>query len=708
MLETAATVAITTRNRKDELRRAIESALRQEGQHELLVLDDGSTDGTSEMVGRDYPQVRLVRSDPPRGIIGQRNLAMQLATHRVVISMDDDAEFSSAGVVLQTLREFDHPAIGAVTIPLINVKQDNVLLQPAPPESSGHYLAAVFLGGSNALRKDVFLDTGGYREIFFRQGEEMDYCVRMLDRGYFVKAGRTDPILHFESPTRDLRRIRHFAIRNSLLYSWYNIPFPDLLLYGSGTIAKCLWGGMRERYPLQAIRSVVSGATLSLRTFGNRRPVARATFRRMRHLLSVGSERTETLSTPVPPEARTSSRRDCLSSGPALKVGFLCYDLQDFTADCLSRIEASGAFQLKAYPIFHKIATDKVNFDYRPSQEEGKFIALSGGGRTPEGLAMTTNVGAAIHCVRESDAVVLFGIQGSTAALATLFARMSGKPLVSVNQTLPAEYERQRRWWIRNLKGLILRQCDVHVVQTPATARTLEQVYGISPRDCVDAPFEAGARVFGNLLAADTHEKSALRQELGWPTDAHPVFLFVGTLLRFKGIATLIQAAKILAAEGKDFRVVLVGPDPGQPDEPKLGDYRALAAKEGVDRWVEFAGRKPLSELPAYYKAADAFVLPTARDMWPKVLVEAALAGLPLVTTKACGAAEGLVKDDETGYVVEPGSASALANAMAKLWSAEHRNLLGARARKRCLDFCRPELEVAGFVEAVGRLRLKA
>jgi glycosyltransferase involved in cell wall biosynthesis len=78
-----------------------------------------------------------------------------------------------------------------------------------------------------------------------------------------------------------------------------------------------------------------------------------------------------------------------------------------------------------------------------------------------------------------------------------------------------------------------------------------------------------------------------------------------------------------------------------------------------------------------------------------------------IITTEACGAAEVLVKDDETGYVVEPGSAPALAEAMARLWSPTDRARLGLRARDLCIELCNPELEVKGVVEAVSRLRVK-
>ena len=57
-----ASIVITTKNRKESLRRAIASAVMQTIPVEIIVIDDGSTDGTSEMVTSEFPQVRLERA----------------------------------------------------------------------------------------------------------------------------------------------------------------------------------------------------------------------------------------------------------------------------------------------------------------------------------------------------------------------------------------------------------------------------------------------------------------------------------------------------------------------------------------------------------------------------------------------------------------------------------------------------------------------
>ena len=82
-----ASVVITTKNRCEELRAAISSALRQSAQPEVLVIDDGSTDGTADMVRAEFPAVRLERSAESVGYIVQRNRAARLASGAIVFSL---------------------------------------------------------------------------------------------------------------------------------------------------------------------------------------------------------------------------------------------------------------------------------------------------------------------------------------------------------------------------------------------------------------------------------------------------------------------------------------------------------------------------------------------------------------------------------------------------------------------------------------------
>jgi hypothetical protein len=102
-----------------------------------------------------------------------------VAVGDVIFSLDDDAVFSSPFVVEQTLRDFSHPRIGAVAIPYIEPHKANQEMQRAPTREDV-WITASYIGTAHAVRRDVFLALGGYREHLVHQGEEGDFCIRML------------------------------------------------------------------------------------------------------------------------------------------------------------------------------------------------------------------------------------------------------------------------------------------------------------------------------------------------------------------------------------------------------------------------------------------------------------------------------------------------------------------------------------------------
>jgi GT2 family glycosyltransferase len=279
----AASVVFATRNRRDELRRALASTVAQSVELEIIVLDDASSDGTAEMVAAEFPAVRLHRSDEPRGSIVHRNLGAELATAPVFLPIDDDTEFSSADVVAQTLREFDHPRVGAVAIPLVDVPRGNAVLQRAP-EGDRVYAAHAYVGAAVALRRDLFLRLGGYRAQLVHQGEEPEYAIRLLDAGYVTRLGRADPIYHYESPRRDVRRWHINGARNQILLAWYNVPMPFLPLQLLATAAGSVWFGIRTGTLSEKLIGVAEG----LRERGARRPVRRSTYLLYRRLRARG------------------------------------------------------------------------------------------------------------------------------------------------------------------------------------------------------------------------------------------------------------------------------------------------------------------------------------------------------------------------------------------------------------------------------------
>jgi glycosyltransferase involved in cell wall biosynthesis len=294
-----ATVVITTKNRKEDLVVAVKSALNQTAAPEVLVVDDGSTDGTADLIRSEFPTVRVDHHDVSKGYIVQRNHGAELARGDVIFSIDDDAEFSTPNVIEQTLAEFDRPRTGAVAIPFINVKKENVLHQQAPT-AGDIWCAATYIGTSHAVRRDLFRAAGSYRAFLMHQGEESDLCVRLLDAGYVVRLGRADPIWHYESPKRDLRRMDLYGRRNDVLYTWYNVPMPAFPMQLLGTTWLGAKFGFKIGRPMRMLHGLFNGYTAMLHEFGQRKPVS-ATTQRINRRLRAGAVKLSDFEADLPP-----------------------------------------------------------------------------------------------------------------------------------------------------------------------------------------------------------------------------------------------------------------------------------------------------------------------------------------------------------------------------------------------------------------------
>ncbi len=278
-----ASVTIPTRNRSDILRECILGALKQTVPVEIIVVDDGSTDNTPEMMRTEFPQIHFERLKGGNGPCFTRNLGARLASTPILFPIDDDSVMVDATTVEKTLAEFDHPRVGAVAMPYINVRENDVV-QSQTPDPQQVYVCPAYLGASHALRRDLFLELGGYHEQLFYMCEERDYCIRMLDHGYVVRLGDAPPIHHHSSPVRNVWFQRMLQRRNDICHAYWDVPFPDVLYHLPGTIASGLLFGIKDRSLSRTVAGYFNAPALCLRSWRERDPVKVRTYRLMRKL----------------------------------------------------------------------------------------------------------------------------------------------------------------------------------------------------------------------------------------------------------------------------------------------------------------------------------------------------------------------------------------------------------------------------------------
>lgn len=170
--------------------------------------------------------------------------------------------------------------------------------------------------------------------------------------------------------------------------------------------------------------------------------------------------------------------------------------------------------------------------------------------------------------------------------------------------------------------------------------------------------------------------------------------LYVGRLEREKNLATLLVAAARLA-DRVPLGVTLIGA--GSLETPLRAQADALGVRADLPGVVDHR------ELPARYREADAFVLPSFTEGHPKALIEAMASGLPCVASD-CPGNRALIRDGETGVLFDPSSAEALAAALGRVLGDEGRaREMGRRARAAAVR----EYDLGMLVEREVRLLLE-
>ena len=159
-------------------------------------------------------------------------------------------------------------------------------------------------------------------------------------------------------------------------------------------------------------------------------------------------------------------------------------------------------------------------------------------------------------------------------------------------------------------------------------------------------------------------------------------FLFVGRIVKDKGINELCAAFKCLHEKNPNTRLWLIGPyedalDPVSPETRKI-----INEKNGVYA----LGKRTGDELLSYYAAADCFVMPSYREGFPNTVLEAGAMGLPSIVTDINGSRE-IIRDGENGLIVPPQKSEPLFDAMGRMMRDKTaREYMAGNARKMIAD----------------------
>ena len=191
-------------------------------------------------------------------------------------------------------------------------------------------------------------------------------------------------------------------------------------------------------------------------------------------------------------------------------------------------------------------------------------------------------------------------------------------------------------------------------------------------------------------FAPSAEARIKIRNELNIPADAL-VFLFLGRLTLDKGVMDLVDAFYRLAGELQDVVLLVVGPD-------EAGVRQRVAASgtpaAGQVQFVDYTDRPE-----DYMNAADVFCLPSYREGFGSVIIEAAAVGIPSIGSRIYGITDAIV-DGETGFLHEVGDAEDIYLQMKTLAQDPGRRMeMGRTAQQRVQEYFRSDLLSAAVVD---------
>lgn len=183
---------------------------------------------------------------------------------------------------------------------------------------------------------------------------------------------------------------------------------------------------------------------------------------------------------------------------------------------------------------------------------------------------------------------------------------------------------RIRRFFFLRLAKFLLTKATLIRVVNPEIKDDVQRIEGVAAGSVYFLPVPVAVDRFKQC---DAEFVKSIKEE----NNGSPLLLFVGRLVKEKGVQYLIEALKVLKGESANVKLLIVGEGP----------YRSTLEKCVQDKTLEdsvrFTGEVSSKAMPNYYHACDIVVLPSLHESWGRVIIEAAMAKKPIVAHETVG-----------------------------------------------------------------------
>ena len=241
------TVLIATKDRVDEIERAIQSSINQSLKVNIVVLDDASEINIKEeLEGKFRDQsIKWMRSDAPSGVAGARNKLVEGSEGSIMVFLDDDAYFTQEDSLEKILNKFSSSnEIAGMALKII-LRQDVDGLQ-IPFNKLKRFLnknvhnneaeVSYYIGAGHVLLRETFEKVGGYDTELFYGLEELDISSEIIKEDKKIVYFPQVEIIHEPKKSvvdkkNKLRDEAYYSIRNRIWVSYKHLPAMYLIVH---------------------------------------------------------------------------------------------------------------------------------------------------------------------------------------------------------------------------------------------------------------------------------------------------------------------------------------------------------------------------------------------------------------------------------------------------------------------------------------------
>ncbi|MGB6103177.1 MAG: glycosyltransferase [Pusillimonas sp.] len=287
LTEGRVSIVVTTHNRRIPVLNTLVSLCRLPGRWPIIVIDNGSTDGTSAAVAERFPSVMLIRARRNLGAAA-RNIGVAYVHTPYIAFCDDDTRWEM-GALERAVATLDAAPDVAVLNACVHIGPSRKLspacsIMAQSPLSHGRMPGPQlldFMAGACIMRTRAFYDVGGYWPPFFFGGEEALMALDMTERGWRVVYADDIVSRRFPCGVTDARLRERLRIRNEIWMAWMRRPLRSAWRRTRAQLGKARLSGMF----LHTLADVALGLPRALR----QRRVVSPSVERMCALLDAAS-----------------------------------------------------------------------------------------------------------------------------------------------------------------------------------------------------------------------------------------------------------------------------------------------------------------------------------------------------------------------------------------------------------------------------------